>query len=120
MQVGGQEGREAMEKGEVDASERIGEKTGERRGGFLSDAWQGMVGSRRRVRNPWRMRTIRSVPRCGFPDTRISGGAPKSTNAWSTVRTAPELRPILVVSFPSDQVPAPPSLHIAGQQFRWV
>jgi len=53
--------------------------------------------------------TRRSVPRWGFPATRIDAGAPKSTSARSTRRTGPLLRPMRVVSFPSLQVPAPPS-----------
>ena len=44
-----------------------------------------------------------------IPAVKIDAGAPSSTRVRSTVRTAPALRPIMVVSFPSDQVPAPPS-----------
>eukprot|EP00955_Chlamydomonas_euryale_P056375 356395-Chlamydomonas_euryale.AAC.14 len=40
---------------------------------------------------------------------RRTAGAPKSTSARSTRRTGPLLRPMRVVSFPSLQVPAPPS-----------
>ena len=54
-----------------------------------------------------RMRTRRSVPRWGLPVTRISRGAPNATSALRTERTSSELRPMRVVSLPSDHVPAP-------------
>lgn len=46
---------------------------------------------------------------CTLPLTRIELGAPKRHNVWSTVCTGESLRPILVVSLPSDHVPAPPT-----------
>mmetsp|Transcript_24526 Transcript_24526/g.79247 ORF Transcript_24526/g.79247 Transcript_24526/m.79247 type:complete len:225 (+) Transcript_24526:226-900(+) len=50
-----------------------------------------------------------SVPRWGDPWLRISRGAPWKTSVRKTARTSLAFLPILVVSFPSDHVPAPPS-----------
>ena len=47
-----------------------------------------------------------SVPRCGAPCVNISAGAPWRTKVRRTARTSPELRPMRVVSLPSDHVPA--------------
>ncbi len=51
--------------------------------------------------------TSRSVPMCGFACQRISSGAPMPTNQRSTWRAIGFL--MFVVSFPSENVPAPPS-----------
>ncbi len=60
-----------------------------------------------RSRMPRTTARSRSVPMCGFDAYRISGGAPKSTKRWST---QPQFASFtLVVSFPSEKVPAPPS-----------
>ena len=56
-----------------------------------------------------KIRTKRSVPKCGLPSTRMFSGAPNATSACNTARTRSLFRPIRVVSFPSDHVPAPPS-----------
>ena len=55
------------------------------------------------------IRTSLSVPRWGFPVTKISGGAPNATSDLNTVRTSSLFLPMRVVSLPSDHVPAPPS-----------
>ena len=48
-----------------------------------------------------------SVPTCGFASVRISSGAPNSWNFSSTYRQIGSF--ILVTSFPSEKVPAPPA-----------
>ena len=50
-----------------------------------------------------------SVPRCGFEQNPISFGAPNFTKVSRTNRFLPFLSFTRVFSFPSENVPAPPS-----------
>ena len=51
--------------------------------------------SSRRARKAFRMRTKRSVPRWGAPDTRTDFGAPKSVNKCRTCEARPHPAPPL-------------------------